>query len=161
MGQRGDACLRYRHWHHEQRCFVCSPHERLAVIQCALRHVRVLNAALGSPQSIIRVSQWPGQEIDARASKIPSRLFYSPNLQVGSSSLTKDSCNSCAITQSQVRLVGAEATGFDAEVQAEDNDWILVEHFKLLLHPKELRSQHHIRCPPSKTQPIILICHSF
>jgi len=53
--------------------------------------------------------------------------------------------------QYQVRLVGAEATGFDAEAQAEDDDWILVEHFKLLLHPTELRSQHHIRCPPSKT----------
>lgn len=54
------------------------------------------------------------------------------------------------MVQSQVQLVGAEATGFGAEAQAEDNDWILVKHFKLLLHPKELLSKHNIQCPPSK-----------
>jgi hypothetical protein len=59
--------------------------------------------------------------------------------------------------QSQAQRIGAEATGFQAEADAEDNDWILVEHFKLLLHPEELRSRYHIQCPPSKKQPVILI----
>lgn len=50
---------------------------------------------------------------------------------------------------------GAEATTEDAKDDAEEEQWELAEHFKLRLHPAELRATHKIstksKCPNGKS----------
>ena len=102
--RRGEACVRYQLWHDVQRCFIYSPRERLATRSNTISVI--LNTALGSPQSICRVSQWPGQDIDARASKIPSQLFYSRNLEVNFKHPPQELLQLCAIPDPTCRSRG-------------------------------------------------------
>lgn len=46
------------------------------------------------------------------------------------------------IPHSQAVSFGAEALSPQAEEEAEDNGWQLAKHFKLQLHPPELKAKH-------------------
>lgn len=82
----------------------------------------------GQEQSIHRVTQWPGQEAQNQASKIPTLVWYDAD--------KKAVC------------FGAEALTPQAEDDAEDNGWQLAKHFKLHLHPGSMRSQHGLTLDP-------------
>lgn len=41
-------------------------------------------------------------------------------------------------------MFGAEAVTADAKDDAEDEGWELAQHFKLHLHPYELRTKHNL-----------------
>ncbi|CAE7162684.1 unnamed protein product [Rhizoctonia solani] len=74
---------------------------------------------------IHRVTKWPGQEAHQQQSKIPTLVWYDAN-------------------QKAVAL-GAEALLDDVEEQAEDNCWFLSKHFKLHLHPDDLKTKHNLK----------------
>lgn len=40
---------------------------------------------------------------------------------------------------------GAEATTFDAKAEANEKNWQLAKHFKLHLHPENLRTEHKLK----------------
>lgn len=82
----------------------------------------------GAKQTIHRVMQWPGQEASNVYSKIPTQMWYD--------------------TDGKAVAFGAEATSPQAEEDAEDNDWRLAKHFKLHLHPRDMRARHDLELDP-------------
>ncbi|KAF8603201.1 hypothetical protein BDV93DRAFT_493856 [Ceratobasidium sp. AG-I] len=82
----------------------------------------------GGPQSIHRVSGWPGQEAQKGGSKIPTLVYYDSN--------------------NQAVCFGAEALQPETLDTAEDEGWALAQYFKLHLHPQSMRAQDNITlCP--------------
>ncbi|KAL5632499.1 hypothetical protein ACGC1H_005447 [Rhizoctonia solani] len=79
----------------------------------------------GSDQVIHRVTRWPGQEAHQQQSKIPTLIWYDTN-------------------QKAVAF-GAEAQLDEVEEQAEDECWSLAKHFKLHLHPDDLKAKHDLK----------------
>ncbi|CUA74409.1 hypothetical protein RSOLAG22IIIB_11207 [Rhizoctonia solani] len=79
----------------------------------------------GSSPVIHRVTRWPGQEAHQQQSKIPTLIWYDT-------------------TQKAVAF-GAEAQLDEIKEQAEDNAWFLAKHFKLHLHPDNLKAKHDLR----------------
>ncbi|CAE6533900.1 unnamed protein product [Rhizoctonia solani] len=69
------------------------------------------------------VTEWPGQ--DMKQAKIPTAIWYDTNGEAVS--------------------FGAETTAPEIEEQAEDSNWFLAEHFKLLLHPDELNTRGNLK----------------
>ncbi|CAE7125177.1 unnamed protein product [Rhizoctonia solani] len=74
-------------------------------------------------QAIHRVTKWPGQEI--HSSKIPTLVWYD--------------------TSKKAVSFGAEALLTDVEERAEDNNWFLAKHFKLHLHPDDMKAKHNLK----------------
>ncbi|KAG8701438.1 hypothetical protein FRC09_005371 [Ceratobasidium sp. 395] len=79
----------------------------------------------GANQVIHRVTQWPGQEASGVQSKIPTVVWYDLDGKAVS--------------------FGAEATSHQAEEDAEDNGWKLAKHFKLHLHPSDMKAKHDLK----------------
>ncbi|CAE6493121.1 unnamed protein product [Rhizoctonia solani] len=79
----------------------------------------------GSSQVIHRVTRWPGQDAREQQSKIPTLIWYDSN-------------------QKAVAF-GAEAQLDEVEEQAEDNCWFLAKHFKLHLHPDDMKTKHNLK----------------
>ncbi|KAF8606749.1 hypothetical protein BDV93DRAFT_488634 [Ceratobasidium sp. AG-I] len=79
-------------------------------------------------QAIHRVTQWPGQEAQNLQSKIPTLVWYDSNKKAVS--------------------FGAEALSHKAEEDAEDNSWQLAKHFKLHLHPTDMKAKHNLTLDP-------------
>ncbi|KAG8737707.1 hypothetical protein FRC10_007906 [Ceratobasidium sp. 414] len=86
----------------------------------------------GMEQAIHRVTQWPGQEARNQQSKIPTLVWY-----------TRDG---------KAVSFGAEALSYKAKEDAEDNNWQLAKHFKLHLHPSDLKTKHNIELDPELSQ---------
>ncbi|QRV77740.1 hypothetical protein RhiJN_05755 [Ceratobasidium sp. AG-Ba] len=82
----------------------------------------------GARQTIHRVMQWPGQEASNVFSKIPTLVWYD--------------------TEGKAVSFGAEAASPQAEEDAEDNNWRLAKHFKLHLHPSDMRARHDLELDP-------------
>lgn len=82
----------------------------------------------GANQAIHRVTQWPGQEAQHQQSKIPTLVWYDLNKKAVS--------------------FGAEALSHKAEEDAEDNQWKLAKHFKLHLHPSDMKTKHGLKLDP-------------
>ncbi|KAG8783944.1 hypothetical protein FRC12_019178 [Ceratobasidium sp. 428] len=82
----------------------------------------------GVDQAIHRVTQWPGQEAQHQQSKIPTLVWYDLNGKAVS--------------------FGAEALSHKAKEDAEDNDWQLAKHFKLHLHPHDMKAKHGLKLDP-------------
>ncbi|QRW06686.1 hypothetical protein RhiLY_05685 [Ceratobasidium sp. AG-Ba] len=83
---------------------------------------------VGARQTIHRVMQWPGQEASNVFSKIPTLVWYD--------------------TEGKAVSFGAEAASPQAEEDAEDNNWRLAKHFKLHLHPSDMRARHDLELDP-------------
>ncbi|CCO34430.1 Heat shock 70 kDa protein 12A [Rhizoctonia solani AG-1 IB] len=82
----------------------------------------------GGPQSLHRVTAWPGQEAQKGESKIPTLVYYdSDNKPVS---------------------FGAEALKPEIVEKAEDEHWKLARHFKLHLHPEAMKNKHNLRAQP-------------
>ncbi|CAE6372167.1 unnamed protein product, partial [Rhizoctonia solani] len=79
----------------------------------------------GSSPVIHRVTRWPGQEAHQQQSKIPTLIWYDT-------------------TQKAVAF-GAEAQLDEIKEQVEDNEWFLAKHFKLHLHPDNLKAKHDLK----------------
>lgn len=79
----------------------------------------------GANQTIHRVTKWPGQEVHNQQSKIPTLVWYDSSKKAVS--------------------FGAEALLPHIEEQAEDNDWFLAKHFKLHLHPADMKAKHDLK----------------
>ncbi|CAE6430100.1 unnamed protein product [Rhizoctonia solani] len=84
--------------------------------------VAVAFVETGDKPKIHRVVKWPGQEERDQQGKIPTVIWYD--------------------TSKKAVSFGAEALTHLAEEQAEDNDWVLARHFKLHLHPTDMRVEH-------------------
>jgi len=82
----------------------------------------------GANQAIHRVTQWPGQEAQHQQSKIPTLVWYDLDKKAVS--------------------FGAEALSHQAEEDAEDNHWKLAKHFKLHLHPSDMKTKHDLKLDP-------------
>ncbi|KAF8594085.1 hypothetical protein BDV93DRAFT_482080 [Ceratobasidium sp. AG-I] len=82
----------------------------------------------GTNQVIQRVTQWPGQEAQHQQSKIPTLVWYDLDKKAVS--------------------FGAEALSHQAEEDAEDNHWKLAKHFKLHLHPSDMKTKHALKLDP-------------
>ncbi|QRV92559.1 hypothetical protein RhiJN_20577 [Ceratobasidium sp. AG-Ba] len=82
----------------------------------------------GARQTIHRVMQWPGQEASNVFSKIPTLVWYD--------------------TEGKAVSFGAEAASPQADEDAEDNNWRLAKHFKLHLHPSDMRARHDLELDP-------------
>ncbi|KAG8775337.1 hypothetical protein FRC12_001542 [Ceratobasidium sp. 428] len=82
----------------------------------------------GANQVIHRVTQWPGQEASGVQSKIPTVVWYDVDGKAVS--------------------FGAEATSHQVEEDAEDNGWRLAKHFKLHLHPSDMKAKHDLKLDP-------------
>ncbi|QRW20325.1 heat shock protein 70 kDa 12A [Rhizoctonia solani] len=76
----------------------------------------------GGNQAIHRVTKWPGQVVSQ--SKIPTLVWYDAGKAVS---------------------FGAEALLTDIEEEAEDNGWFLAKHFKLHLHPDDMKAKHDLK----------------
>ncbi|KAG8727547.1 hypothetical protein FRC11_012944, partial [Ceratobasidium sp. 423] len=88
----------------------------------------------GAEQLIHRVTKWPGQEVHNLQSKIPTLVWYD--------------------TTDRARAFGAEALLPQVEEEAEDNGWFLAKHFKLHLHPDDMKTKHDLKLddlPPGVT----------
>ncbi|CEL62429.1 Heat shock 70 kDa protein 12A OS=Homo sapiens GN=HSPA12A PE=1 SV=2 [Rhizoctonia solani AG-1 IB] len=79
----------------------------------------------GASQTIHRVTRWPGQEAHSQQSKIPTLIWYDTNKKPVS--------------------FGAEALLPHIEDEAEDKSWFLAKHFKLHLHPKDMRATYDLK----------------
>ncbi|KAG8732572.1 hypothetical protein FRC11_012525 [Ceratobasidium sp. 423] len=79
----------------------------------------------GAEQLIHRVTKWPGQEVHNLQSKIPTLVWYD--------------------TTDKARAFGAEALLPQIEEEAEDNGWFLAKHFKLHLHPDDMKTKHDLK----------------
>lgn len=79
----------------------------------------------GASQVIHRVTRWPGQEAQNQQSKIPTVIWYDARKKAVS--------------------FGAEALSPQAEEQAEDSGWTLAKHFKLHLHPDDMKAKHNLK----------------
>ncbi|KAL5632455.1 hypothetical protein ACGC1H_005424 [Rhizoctonia solani] len=79
----------------------------------------------GANQTIHRVTRWPGQEAHGQQGKIPTLVWYD--------------------TSKKAVSFGAEALLPDIEERAEDNDWCLAKHFKLHLHPDDMKAKHDLK----------------
>ncbi|KAH7336860.1 hypothetical protein B0J17DRAFT_718775 [Rhizoctonia solani] len=79
----------------------------------------------GASQDIHRVTKWPGQEAQSQQGKIPTLVWYDTNKNAVS--------------------FGAEAQLYNIEEQAEDNDWFLAKHFKLHLHPDDMKNKYDLK----------------
>ncbi|QRV77741.1 heat shock protein 70 kDa 12B [Ceratobasidium sp. AG-Ba] len=82
----------------------------------------------GANQIVHRVTRWPGQEAQAQQSKIPSIVWYNSGNKAVS--------------------FGAEALSHEAELSAEDQGWRLAKHFKLHLHPEDMKTKHELKLRP-------------
>jgi len=83
------------------------------------------------PQSLYRVSAWPGQESQKGESKIPTLVYYDKNGKAVS--------------------FGAEALQLDTAEKAEEEEWQLARHFKLHLHPEAMKQRHNLKVQPLPT----------
>ncbi|CAE7096804.1 unnamed protein product [Rhizoctonia solani] len=81
----------------------------------------------GVKQTIHRVTQWPGQALEHQ-SKIPTLVWYDKHGKPVS--------------------FGAEAITQQARDNAWDHDWTLAKHFKLHLHPPEMKEKNSIKLEP-------------
>lgn len=79
----------------------------------------------GASQDIHRVTRWPGQEAQNQQGKIPTLVWYDTNNNAVS--------------------FGAEAQLYNIEEQAEDNGWVLSKHFKLHLHPDDMKNKYDLK----------------
>ncbi|KAG8792442.1 hypothetical protein FRC12_006089 [Ceratobasidium sp. 428] len=77
---------------------------------------------VGAEKAINRVTSWPGQEAQNQQGKIPTIIWYDKDNKPVS--------------------FGAEALSHQAQEAAEDNGWQLAKHFKLHLHPPNLKAKH-------------------
>ncbi|CAE6420069.1 unnamed protein product [Rhizoctonia solani] len=87
----------------------------------------------GDQPKIHRIVKWPGQEERDQQGKIPTVIWYDTNKAVS---------------------FGAEALTHLSEEQADDNDWVLAQHFKLHLHPHDMGVEYGLRLndlPPGVT----------
>ncbi|KAG9103545.1 hypothetical protein FRC06_010030 [Ceratobasidium sp. 370] len=82
----------------------------------------------GVDQAVHRVIQWPGQEAQNQQSKIPTLVWYDRSGKAVS--------------------FGAEALSHQAKENAEDNNWQLAKHFKLHLHPNDMKVKHDLKLDP-------------
>ncbi|KAG9126356.1 hypothetical protein FRC07_003749 [Ceratobasidium sp. 392] len=82
----------------------------------------------GVEQTIHRVTQWPGQEAHNQQSKIPTLVWY----DLGGKAVS----------------FGAEALSHKAKEDADDNNWQLARHFKLHLHPDDMKTKHDLKLDP-------------
>ncbi|KAG8717707.1 hypothetical protein FRC08_006899 [Ceratobasidium sp. 394] len=82
----------------------------------------------GANQAIHRVTQWPGQEASSMQSKIPTLVWYD--------------------LEGKAVSFGAEATSHQAQADAEDHGWRLAKHFKLHLHPSDMKAKHDLKLDP-------------
>ncbi|KAJ1303483.1 hypothetical protein OPQ81_011670 [Rhizoctonia solani] len=82
----------------------------------------------GGDQTIHRVTKWPGQEVHSQQSKIPTLVWYD--------------------TDKKAVSFGAEALLPLIEEEADDNNWFLAKHFKLHLHPDDIKIKHHLKLDP-------------
>ncbi|KAF8606754.1 hypothetical protein BDV93DRAFT_468345 [Ceratobasidium sp. AG-I] len=80
------------------------------------------------PQSLHRVSAWPGQEAQKGESKIPTLVYYD--------------------TDGKAVSFGAEALKPEIADKAEDDGWQLARHFKLHLHPDAMKQKHNLKVQP-------------
>ncbi|KAG9120288.1 hypothetical protein FRC07_004280 [Ceratobasidium sp. 392] len=80
------------------------------------------------PQSIHRVSKWPGQDARRGESKIPTLVYYDRD--------------------SKAVSFGAEAAKTEVLVEAEEQGWRLARHFKLHLHPESMKQKHSLKIQP-------------
>ncbi|CAE6466508.1 unnamed protein product [Rhizoctonia solani] len=79
----------------------------------------------GANQMIHRVTRWPGQEAHGQQGKIPTLVWYD--------------------TSKKAVSFGAEALLAEIEERAEDNGWFLAKHFKLHLHPDDMKAKHDLK----------------
>ncbi|KAI0918917.1 hypothetical protein AcW1_003564 [Taiwanofungus camphoratus] len=93
----------------------------------------------GEVPKILSVTRYPGQEGENRSrdTKIPSVLYYSQ--------------------EGEVRAVGAEARLDATRLDAMDEDWILVEWFKLHLRPNSMQLKDAHLPPMPDNKPVIQI----
>ncbi|QRV77751.1 heat shock protein 70 kDa 12A [Ceratobasidium sp. AG-Ba] len=80
------------------------------------------------PQSLYRVSAWPGQETHRGESKIPTLVYYDQRGKAVS--------------------FGAEALKLETAEKAEEQGWLLARHFKLHLHPDAMKQKHNLKVQP-------------
>ncbi|KAH7305111.1 hypothetical protein B0J17DRAFT_690166 [Rhizoctonia solani] len=82
----------------------------------------------GGDQMLNRVDKWPGQEAQNFSGKIPTLVWYN--------------------SLGEAVSFGAEASSPRIQIEAEENGWQLAKHFKLRLHPKDLRVKHRLALDP-------------
>ncbi|KAL5632743.1 hypothetical protein ACGC1H_005633 [Rhizoctonia solani] len=84
--------------------------------------IGLLEQGVAVHKALHAVTEWPGQGI--KQSKIPSAIWYN--------------------SRGQPMSFGAETTSYETEEKAEDQNWLLAKHFKLHLHPDELRTRDNL-----------------
>ncbi|CAE7229260.1 unnamed protein product [Rhizoctonia solani] len=84
--------------------------------------IGLLEQGMPVQRALHSVTEWPGQGV--RQSKVPSVIWYN--------------------TSREPMSFGAEATSDEMEDNAEDQNWLLAKHFKLHLHPNELRTRDNL-----------------
>ncbi|KAG8793236.1 hypothetical protein FRC12_003453 [Ceratobasidium sp. 428] len=81
----------------------------------------------GGPQSLYRISKWPGQDPQKGESKVPTIIYYD--------------------RRGEAVLFGAEAAKLTT-AEAEEQGWRLARHFKLHLHPKAMQQKYNLKVQP-------------
>ncbi|KAG8747460.1 hypothetical protein FRC12_014070, partial [Ceratobasidium sp. 428] len=81
----------------------------------------------GGPQSLRRVTKWPGQDSQRGECKTPTIVYYDESGKAVS--------------------FGVEAAKITS-AEAEDQGWRLARYFKLHLHPKAMRQKHNVAVQP-------------
>ncbi|KAG8713413.1 hypothetical protein FRC11_012264, partial [Ceratobasidium sp. 423] len=79
----------------------------------------------GRNQVLHRINSWPGQDAHSQQAKVPTLVWYD--------------------TGKKAVSFGAECLVPDVEFQAEVNNWSLAKHFKLHLHPSDMKANHELK----------------
>ncbi|KAG9103544.1 hypothetical protein FRC06_010029 [Ceratobasidium sp. 370] len=97
----------------------------------------------GVEQAIHRVTRWPGQEAQNQQSKIPTLVWYDVDNKVACTFYEPGQLTT--LVSLQAVSFGAEALSHKVKEEAEDNDWQLAKHFKLHLHPDDMKAKHDLK----------------
>ncbi|CAE6421679.1 unnamed protein product [Rhizoctonia solani] len=129
MARRFQDCSRNRYWYNIQRgCIRLSCSRSAYPIRMRLRMLPTLPFNKGGDQMLNRVDKWPGQEAQNFSGKIPTLVWYN--------------------SLGEAVSFGAEALSPRIQAEAEENGWQLAKHFKLRLHPKDLKAKHGLALDP-------------
>ncbi|CAE6460910.1 unnamed protein product [Rhizoctonia solani] len=105
----------------------------------------------GGEKFLHRVDKWPGQEAEQYSGKIPTLVWYNSSGEVifqVTHMAPRGSATYLLVKFIQAILFGAEASSPRIKAKAEDNGWQLAKHFKLHLHPADLRTEHNLELDP-------------
>jgi hypothetical protein len=103
--------------------------------------IKFMNQLPDGAATVQHVTEWPGQKAQMADAKIPTEIYYNNKGEVRDGSRKHPHRSNIFL---QAMKIGADTLTDETKVEAEDEGWHLVRHFKLHLHPDTMKRQHNL-----------------